>query len=79
MQSFIFKAFSVISGACSIAGLLMLFFGDEKKFLIAAIVYSVAITAFFIALAILVYRALSVKFKKPYRNDPSEMAGLFFV
>lgn len=68
MQSFIFKAFSVISGACSIAGLLMLFFGDEQKFLIAAIVYSVAITAFFIALAILVYRALSVKFKKPYRK-----------
>ena len=68
MQSFIFKAFTIVSGACSIAGLLTLFFGDEKKFLIAAIVYSVAITAFFVALTILVYRALSAKFKKPYRK-----------
>jgi hypothetical protein len=69
MQSLLVKAFSGLSGICSIAGFFVLFLKDKDKFLIAAIVYSVAITAFFVALTILVYRALSVKFKdKKYRK-----------
>lgn len=46
MQSLLVKAFSGLSGICSIAGFFVLFLKDKDKFLIAAIVYSVAITAF---------------------------------
>ena len=69
MNSFMLKAFTIISGVCSIAGFLVLMFKDKDRFLIAAVVYSVAITAFFIALGIMVYRALGAKFKdRPYRK-----------
>lgn len=62
MSSFLVKAFTIISGVCSIAGFVVLLFKDKDKFFFAVTVYSVAITAFFIALGIMVYRALGAKF-----------------
>lgn len=69
MSSFLVKAFTIISGVCSIAGFVVLMFNDKDKFFFVVTVYSVAITAFFIALGIMVYRALGAKFKdRPYRK-----------
>lgn len=71
MQSIVFKIFSGLSCACSIFGFIALFLNDKDKFLIALIVYSVAITAFFIAVYILVVRALSFKYKNKYKRIAS--------
>lgn len=68
MQNILFKAFTALSGVCSIFGFIALFFGDKNKFFIAVAVYAVAITAFFVALFILVYRSLALRYAKLYRK-----------
>ena len=68
MKSLLFKALSVLSVFCSIFGFAALFFADENKFLIAVVVYSIAITAFFIALFVLVCKSLSFKYNEKYKR-----------
>lgn len=62
------KLLAISSGICSIFGFFALFFGDKERFLIAVTVYSVAITAFFVAAYIFLTKTLSFKYKARYKR-----------
>ena len=68
MQNFLIKAFSILSGLCSIFGFVALFVCDKDLFLVAVVAYAIAITAFFIALYILIVRSLSFRNCGKYRK-----------
>ena len=53
---------------CQVFVLFLALLGDKEKFFIAACVYAVAITAFFVALFILVRKSLALRYSKLYRK-----------
>lgn len=68
MLNILGKIFVVISGVCSIFGVISMFLMDKDRFLVAVIVYSIAITAFFIAVYIHLLRSLSFRYKDKYKR-----------
>lgn len=68
MLNIVGKIFAVVSGVCSIVGVVSMFLLDKDRFLVAVIVYSIAITAFFIAVYIHVLRSLSFRYKDKYKR-----------